>query len=238
MKVTLNTQGRKKPHGFTLIEMIGVLAIIAILAAVLIPKVFQAINSARVNNAAMACNTVKTAVVNHYAKFGSLLWDGSLTTGNTLAAPYYYFDQVLSREQFLDKPFDTKIGDSHITGITDKSGVPPSSLGTRVDVLSLEGDTVGGGTIAASDGTAVETTGDELFDLSGSGANTITGSYVVVAVITGVPVNDALALSMILDGGTLSVPDATKDDLLGRVKYAAPTTGITTTTFYIYLTHR
>ena len=38
---------------FTLIEMIGVLAVIAILAAVLIPKVSEAINNSLINNAAI-----------------------------------------------------------------------------------------------------------------------------------------------------------------------------------------
>jgi len=35
--------------GFTLIEMIGVLAMIAILASMLIPKIYEAINSARIS---------------------------------------------------------------------------------------------------------------------------------------------------------------------------------------------
>lgn len=66
--VTSNSKHRVKASGFTLIEMIGVLAVIAILAAVLIPKVFEAISNSRVNNTAMSCNTVKTAVADHYAK--------------------------------------------------------------------------------------------------------------------------------------------------------------------------
>src|SRR6266542_6558980 len=68
----LNRAGSRRNQGFTLIEMIGVLAVIAILAAVLVPKVFEAINNSRVNNAAMSCQTVKTAIIDHYAKFGSL----------------------------------------------------------------------------------------------------------------------------------------------------------------------
>jgi prepilin-type N-terminal cleavage/methylation domain-containing protein len=46
MKLKTKTNNNK---GFTLIEMIGVLAVIAILAALLIPKVFQAITEARIN---------------------------------------------------------------------------------------------------------------------------------------------------------------------------------------------
>src|ERR1044071_4050175 len=64
----LNRAGSRRNQGFTLIEMIGVLAVIAILAAVLVPKVFEAINNAKVNNAAMSCQTVKTAIIDHYAK--------------------------------------------------------------------------------------------------------------------------------------------------------------------------
>ncbi len=58
---TLQVTRKSNRQAFTLIEMIGVLAVIAILAAVLIPKVFSAINNARVNNAAMSVQTVKTA---------------------------------------------------------------------------------------------------------------------------------------------------------------------------------
>src|SRR5215470_16307586 len=43
-------QPTPRSRGFTLIEMIGVLAVIAILAALLVPKIFEAINNARVNN--------------------------------------------------------------------------------------------------------------------------------------------------------------------------------------------
>ena len=36
--------------GFTLIEMIGVLALIAILASLLLPKIYEAINGSRISN--------------------------------------------------------------------------------------------------------------------------------------------------------------------------------------------
>src|SRR5262245_12133342 len=60
-----------RTQGFTLIEMIGVLAVIAILAALLIPKIFNAINDSRVNNAVVSYNTIKAASAEHYAKFGA-----------------------------------------------------------------------------------------------------------------------------------------------------------------------
>src|SRR5216117_1013157 len=63
---------KKEAKAFTLIEMIGVLAVIAILASLLIPKIFEAINNARINNALISYNTVKAACMDHYAKFGAI----------------------------------------------------------------------------------------------------------------------------------------------------------------------
>ena len=68
MKTTIRRN--TKIAAFSMIEMIGVLAVIAILAALLIPKVFDTITSAKINNTAQNISTVKTAVVNHYAKYG------------------------------------------------------------------------------------------------------------------------------------------------------------------------
>ena len=51
----------RRRSGFTLIEMIGVLAIIAVLAALLIPRIFNAVNESRVNGAALSYNSFKSA---------------------------------------------------------------------------------------------------------------------------------------------------------------------------------
>src|SRR5438067_10837120 len=98
---------QRQARAFTLIEMIGVLAVIAILAALLIPKVFSAINDARINNACVSLDTVKTAVADHYGKYGKL--SSSFGT-NDLTLPVANFDRtVLLAEGYLDKPFTAKI---------------------------------------------------------------------------------------------------------------------------------
>lgn len=222
MKLILNQPNRRKLSGFTLIEMIGVLAVIAILAAVLIPKVFEAINNARVNNAAMGCNAAKTAVIDHYAKFGGLLLDGRTTTPATPFAlgdaAALNFDAVLLGEQFMDKPFSTKIGDAN-TGAATK---------TRVTLLAVPA------TVGAADGG---------FALAGSGSDTppsdISGSAVAIAVITGVLAEDARSLNRKIDGESASMGEITSGaDLKGRVKYAAPDSTTKKTDVYVYLTHR
>src|SRR5438045_3145137 len=99
MKTTISQ--RKSSQGFTLIEMIGVLAVIAILASMLIPKIFEAINSARINNTVQSYNAIKTAVLDHYGKYGAINFvgvpaPGAVTTAAQLAA---YDRQVLLPEQ-------------------------------------------------------------------------------------------------------------------------------------------
>src|SRR6186997_3401340 len=105
MKIT--TANKLRRQGFTLIEMIGVLAVIAILSALLIPKIFEAINNARINNACITIGTVKSAIADHYAKFGGLAVNGSTGTPVPLAVPAANYDQVLLSEAFIDKPFLT-----------------------------------------------------------------------------------------------------------------------------------
>jgi general secretion pathway protein G len=55
--------------GFTLIEMIGVLAIIGILSAAVAPKVIEAIRDAKVTSAISSVNAARTATLQYYAKY-------------------------------------------------------------------------------------------------------------------------------------------------------------------------
>lgn len=88
---------RKKPTGFTLIEMVGVLAVIAILAAILVPKIFSAIEESRYNNAIASINGVKAATMNYFAKQGGFV-------------PSDTFGNVLITNGDLERPFATRIG--------------------------------------------------------------------------------------------------------------------------------
>ena len=68
-KLLRTTRGSQ---GFTLVEMIGVLAIIAILMALLLPKVFQLIASANARSMAAAVRTYEMAVTSYFADVGSV----------------------------------------------------------------------------------------------------------------------------------------------------------------------
>ena len=124
MKITQNQKRSLK--AFTLIEMIGVLAVIAILAALLIPKIFEAINSARVNNCIVSYNTVKAAVMDHYGKYGAI--DSYFGTNAMTTAQKDNYDNTLLSEGFLDKPFNVKVGTNWIV----RAVAPGSSGGSPV----------------------------------------------------------------------------------------------------------
>ena len=212
MKINIHPAKRRQAKAFTLIEMIGVLAVIAILAALLIPKIFDAINNARVNNTAVSYNTVKAAVMDHYAKFGTLLSSNG-TAMVTTDAGALTFDRTLLTEGFLDKPFQVKIGDgTALTHIEIASG-----SATNIPVSGI----------------------NAAYDLDGNDStvnDASPASAVVQAVITGVTEADARDLNDRLDGASLGGAVGAAD-LKGRVKYAAVPSG-GTTTVYVYLSHR
>ena len=191
MKITKNQKCTNS--AFTLIEMIGVLAVIAILAALLIPKIFEAINSARVNNCVVSYNTIKTAVMDHYGKYGKL---DSLGGTNDQTLPIANYDKtILLTEGLIDKPFSVKIG-----------GGDPA---TNAIIHAITGANAAGGAGYFLDG--------------GVSNNAVANASVVVeAVVYGVALQDALDVSTRLDGASLST-NGTAADSAGRIKYGGGT---------------
>ncbi len=76
---------RKKLEGFTLIEMIVVLAVIAILAAILVPTIKKNINDAKVTRAQNETQVIAAAMVSFFKDLGR--WP---TSDGTSAADYLY----------------------------------------------------------------------------------------------------------------------------------------------------
>ena len=209
MKIVSNHRKQRFIQGFTLIEMIGVLAVIAILASMLIPKIFEAINSARVNNAAVSYNAMKTAVMDHYGKYGSILVSNTIPFVVPSPASSNY-DKVLLSEGLSDKLFTVKIGDG--------------TANTVIRVIPM---------IAA----ATPTGATANYDLDGDGVSDTGGTgNLVEAVITGVAIADAIELNNRLDGVALGDSNTANPDIRGRVMYANGGGG--TVSVHIYIAHR
>lgn len=211
----------RKSNAFTLVEMVGVLAVIGILTAMLIPKVFETINTARINAAVAAVTTVKNAVASHYAKYGGFAnADGELLTPASVDADTdaANFDElVLLNDSMLEKAFAVKIGDQVTTT-------------NKVVIRKIE---------AAADATAIDED-SASYDLDGTGAiETNDGALLCECVITGVSAADAYALKVAIDGAdliaaeTIAVGDAAT---AGRVKYPAIGAGATGEV-HVYVNH-
>ena len=196
---TSNSEGRWI-SGFTLIEVIGVLVVISILASVLIPVIFQVIHDARIAHAALTVQTVKTGCVEHFAKFGGLPVDGTTTPSTHIILDgtdprSSEFDIVLLKESIMDKPFEVRIGFGY------------------VEIVQSSGPTT------QPDGA------NSAYDLDRTGnPNDATGATVAQGVIVGVALDDARALNNLIDGPALGENNG-GNDFLGRVKYSKPGNG-------------
>lgn len=203
----MKTQRNKKSRGFTLIEMVGVLAIIAILAAILIPRIFAAINESRLNNAVVGVNTAKTAAIGYFGKYGRF---GSIS-GTAVTNDVLNWDvSVLIPEGLLDKPLETKV-----------------SVTNQVQLV----------TAVSSTTTATESNAAYDLDNNTTVVNDAAGQWVIQAYLYQVPIEDAIEINNRIDGQLDPVTKgSTAVNTLGRVKYAAPSSGVTDV--YIYLAHK
>lgn len=223
-----------KKSGFTLIEMIGVLAIIAILTALLIPKIFQVINDSRINNAVASYNSAKAATAAMYGKYG-----GFTQADGTVSAtfPVEDWDIELVNGGYLEARFTVKVGNGD-------HGTADTGMGLRLVDIS-----------ANNAGVAVTTGATGLYSLAGgqtttttlgdgtnpvtttvTSDNDVTGSFLVEAVIRGVAIQDAIAIDQRIDGPTLSALADDRSNLVGRVKWDGESGP--TATVRIYVAHR
>jgi len=215
MKTTI--KNNKATRGFTLVEMIGVLAVIAILAGMLIPKIFEAIRNSRINATLEAYNTLKAAVLEHYAKWGKFAYgydiNDTQNSQSTAATQQYTgtsFDYILFKEGRIDARAADKIPLSTIGGTS----------AVYVNVVAGQGNNNAG------------------YDLDGDGTKeTANAAYTVELVINNVAARDAYDLSLRLDGPALSTGE-TSADTSGRVEYVAPDTSTKITTVYMYIAHQ
>jgi general secretion pathway protein G len=215
-------------RGFTLIEMIGVLAVVAVLAALVLPKVFDVIAESRVNALAASVKAYETAVMKYYGDIGSLMPLNATgvptveATGDSATATSLAARLTLSRSDALvtSAGMWPKFRGPYLEKFDTTS---PAALGTAMYLPCAA---------AVNYGTAVTAT-NLAWDLKGDDGNSDipTGAYVAYYRLTGVNLEDFDRLDSIVDRD-IGTTTATKQ-LRGRAKYDTATN-----TLYLYLAHR
>lgn len=221
MKQSHPTQSKR---AFTLVEMIGVLAIIAVLAVVIAPKVFGAIRASRINGTLVSMETYKTAATDFVGKYGMLP-----TTNNNSR-----IDDLFIAAGLIDERFSAKIGQQ--ADVYAKDGAT-WARGTNGNWSASGGanQTSASRIICNVSNTASpETASGRNFRLDGK-TDVASGARVLSAMLESVPEAEARELSERVDGEGLSTTSGA--DSLGKVVYAAPgNNGLTDV--YIYMMHQ
>lgn len=193
--------------GFTLVEMVGVLAVIAVLAGLLVPKIFASLNEARINDVVTGYNTIQSAATTYFSKYGRFGGVGGATyaSGTTNAN---WDSEVLLVERLIDKRFQPRVSENALVLVSDCAGSTTDATGSN-NAYDLDGNTT-------------------------FNKNDAFGAKLVECILFDVTREDAWELSRRIDGPSLSAADRTSaQDLRGRVKYDMGTAAAGTVRMYV-----
>lgn len=188
----------RSSKGFTLIEIIGVLAVIAILAAMLAPRVFETIADSKSNRMANEVRTYRAAVSNWYRDIGTLQ---ALNGSGLPNSSDNQFQQDLIRSE------------SSSAGLWSKWNGP--YLDTGLDPTFYLSSLPIGGTFM----TIQTQLGVRNFNLDGISGDDTTGSQVVYLEIQSVDVNDFIRIDRIIDSGMTGEGTNGANNNEGKVEY-------------------
>lgn len=212
-------RSRSAREGFTLIEIIGVVVLVGVLAAVLAPRVTGAIGRGKINSTAQGLAGLKSATEDYIAKNASLpLRAGTGATNAAVATGR--FDADLVSGGFTEKLFSCALGNQTFDD---------SALTGRIHVRSQTAST------AATVTAPTATVGGNEFNLdrSTTTAEFSTGQTIVSAFLPGVSLSDAIALNKQIDG---EVNTGGAADTVGRCVYSAADAD-NKVSVYVYIAH-
>lgn len=86
----------RQPHGFTLVELLVVVSIVALLIAILLPSLRQAREAARAAVCGSAMRQVSIGVINYTADFRGVLPVGHYEDARLFGSPSTYFQSVMA----------------------------------------------------------------------------------------------------------------------------------------------
>ncbi len=142
----------KGEEGFTLIEMVVVIAIIGILSAVLLPNAFKQIQKSRVARTAEDLHTLKTAWLQLYADVGRFPTDSEYGGQNPeIINTDIYKPVVFTEEEGWDGPYYEGSGRCPLASNTSNT----SSLNKKFYLYDNDGDVFDYNSINSSAGVNV-----------------------------------------------------------------------------------
>lgn len=210
-----NSYCHRPTAGFTLVELVGVLAVIAVLSAMLVPQVLGIMSRSRVLDTVGSYGSIKAGAITYAAKHG-LIGDATgaaLDVGSAPPEALNWDGEVLFELRLIDELFRSRISTAASVRVrpTEPATTAPDGSNAAYNLL----------------GTALP-------------ANQVSGAKHVVEVrLVDVQLDDAQELNRHLDGTSAELGEsAAGTDLRGRVKYdfsASPVPGMGDV--YLYVTH-
>lgn len=246
-----NQPSSLRAQGYSLLELVLVLAIVSVLVGLLLPKGFDALRNARIQQVQKTVDTLKTALADYITLPGgngsiprtegtNIPTSGAALTGATDIAKGNgaRLDSVLLATGKLERPLSLRMGTQSYasTGTGNEMTWNQASLAFVVTpdaapqrnwsgVTRLEARSSAPGTLP-SVALGANFRLDGLTDLT---ANLI----VAYLVIPAVPAKDAYNLALAMNAPQLAPVEGAASDT-GVVAYAAPSNGVTDV--YVYLT--
>jgi prepilin-type N-terminal cleavage/methylation domain-containing protein len=244
-------KNQNKTSGYSLLELVVVLAIVSVLVGLLLPKGFDALRNARIQQVEKTAETIKTAITDYLAMAGGngslprtegvgVPCSGAALTGATDVAKGNgaRLDAVLLATGKLERPLALRMGSQFYasTGTGNEMiwnqanqsfAITPDAAPQRnwSTVTRVEART-------ANPAAAPSAALGANFRLDGT--TNLSANYVVAyLVIPAVPAKDAYELALSMNGAQLAPVEGAACDT-GVVAYAAPANGVTDV--YVYLT--
>ena len=239
------------PQGYSLLELVLVLAIVAVLVGLLLPKGFDALRTARIQQVEKTVETLKTALTDYLSMAGGngslprtegpgIPTAGAALTGATDIAKgnAARLDSVLLATGKIERPISLRLGTQAFTsaGTGNELAWNQAALG-----FVMTPDAAPQRNWSAVTRVEARTANPALAPSAALGANfrldgatNLNANYVVAyLVIPACPARDAYELAISMNGAQLAPVEGAASDS-GVVAYAAPTNGVTDV--YVYLT--
>jgi len=242
--------GRKGTQGYSLLELVMVLAIVSVLVGLLLPKGFDALRNARVQEVKGTVATLRTAITDLIATPGGsgsiprtegtgIPCSGTALSGATDAAKgnAARLDAVLLAAGKLERPLTLRMGTQVYTSTGTGNEI---GWNQAAQAFVMTPDAAPQRNWSGVTRVEARSSNPALAPSAALGANfrldgtTNTAANVVVAylVIPGVPARDAYELALAMNAPQLAPTVGAACDV-GIVAYAAPVNGVTDV--YLYL---